>query len=164
MSKRIYFEVTGKKLKTQMVDWLNKGCEIRKARYRFSRRVGASRTTFVVFDSVFGHSSFGLTFNKDPDPKVWRYVKSNGRGPGYWTPRLANKDGKKLSEQMKKLRTLSTSEMSKLVKLEVFKGMYARAVNMWLVGERLLLAMPEDYKPIRGIKRISDLAFERLTA
>jgi hypothetical protein len=163
MSKRIYFEVTGKKIKEKILDWFRRRDEVTAARYRFSRRVGGSRTRFVSMSSVLGHGSFGITFNKDPDAKLWRYVRPND-GPGYWTPRRSTKAGKELSEQMRKLRTPRYGELSKIIEMEIFKGFFARAPQVHQRGDRLFLCLPDDYKPIRGVKRISDLKYERLTA
>ena len=161
MSK--YFEITSKKLKDKVMDWVRHREEIREARYRFSRRVGGKRHSYITLTSVLGGEQFGILFAKMPDPKIWRWVEPNSPGPGYWKPRLASKVGKKLAEEMRALNVQS-GELTRIIKMEVFSGFNARSPGMKQVGDRIFIITPDDYKPIRGIKRISDLTFERLTA
>jgi hypothetical protein len=158
-----YFEVTGKKLKAQVFEWAHRCDEIRQARYRFSRRVGGKRDQYVTLSSVLGGEQFGICFTKMPDPKIWRHVNPRCGGPVYWTPRLTLKAGKELAAQMTALRVPS-GELTKIIKMKMFNGLSARSPGFRMVGERIFIIAPDDYKPIRGIKRISDLQFERLTA
>ena len=68
-----------------------------------------------------------------------------------------------MAAQMERLY-LPGGELAKIIKMEVFKDYTARSPGMGQVGNRIFIPAPDDYKPIRGIKRISDLTFERLTA
>jgi len=116
----------------------------------------------VTLSSVLGGEQFGICFTKMPDPKIWRHVNPKCGGPVYWTPRLASKVGKQLASEMMAL-AVPSGELTEIIKMKMFKGLSARSPGLRIVSQRIFIIVPDDYKPIRGIKRISDLTFERLT-
>jgi hypothetical protein len=108
----------------------------------------------------------GITNLKEPkNPQHWKRVKGHDEA---WVPRLSSKEGKALQSEINKLaRGIPTrGNVGTLIKLPWIglEGLYFSEPQLYRVGKRVLLVIPTDkYKPVAGMKRISDLDFDKAT-
>jgi hypothetical protein len=159
MSNTRYYEAHGEKIKAALRRFLTRTKDAREARYRFSRRVGGKRTTYM--ETTCG---FAIVFSKTPDEKLWRRMK--GDGPECWVPRQSIKAGKDIAKEMDALTVPSQSELCRIIEMERFvfdrRGMGSRSAGLELIADRVFIGAPDDYMPIKGLTRISDVAMERI--
>jgi hypothetical protein len=76
-------------------------------------RVGAVKGRSVTM----GNRVQGLYFRTNPDKKVWKTVKGC---PGYFEPRTASEDGKKLAEELKAMNLPTAEDLAKALGCEMF--------------------------------------------
>jgi hypothetical protein len=122
-----------------------------------SKEIGAKG--YLCCESVFRPYIAGFLFESEPDPKVYRKDK---RGDG-WIPRNTSKIGKALRARMDAIHLVGGPDVAKTIGMKVFSKGGWRVPGIQDIGGRLILIVPDDVVPT-GCKRITDVAFEKLTA
>ena len=161
---RHYYKVTGKKLAEFLTDWHERYYVALGEVQKFSRRVGGHRKN-IATGSNWGCTSISIVFKTPPDKTLWK--KSHHTTAEFWQPKR-NKASKALREEFDAIEKAipTRGEIDEVVKFAPFGGGDVRYYN--LGAERFddtwVLAFPDYYEPPKGIglKRISDIAFEKL--
>lgn len=143
----------------QIKSMLDKRLHVRKKMVEFGKRFGADKVG--VSDSI--GAEFALYFD-GAIPGGWKKV----RGNECYKPKLSTKEGKAIAAEMKAIESEYPDGVAvgNLVGLEFFKGMRMRTPGVGFFEKKIVLVMPDDYKPPKKIagnmKRISDVEFETM--
>lgn len=167
-NKTTYWLVTTKSLREAISAHLDAQSEAIKQVLRFSRRHGGSRTRFG-YDSSAWSVRISILFNNVDrvDQKKWRRCV---RGEDeFWVPkRTAKKLCKEFAELEKAFPT--AGDLRKLLGSKEDMRLAGRSITF---GPAIAVAKVEsgdvyvrvagEFKPPSGLRRISDLEYERLT-
>ena len=155
-----FYEITTKKLKQQALEWDEERQRVHKESLRFSRRQGASRTKVGR-----RNGRLSLVFNNPDkvDTTIWKKVGTDN-GNTFYEP-YRKKKNKALIAEMEALRMPEFNPMKEL-KLEHVSfrngGLCVNRVQTAVRDGRVIIGMPDDYKPIKSLKRVSDVEAEKL--
>lgn len=163
---RHYYKVTGKKLSEFLADWHQRYYDALEEVRKFSQRVGGHRKN-IATGSNWGSTHISVVFKNPPDKALWK--KSHKDSDEFWQPKRT-KANKALCEEFDAIEKAipTRDEIDEVVKFEAWNGgsMCYYNIGAEKFDETWVLSFPDYYKPPAGlgIKRISDIAFERLEA
>lgn len=154
-----YYEITSKKLKDAVNQWIAARQAAYSKQSALSRRLGGHKTSTMQLASSLGDDHWGVIFKTPPDTKTWKQPKGV---TDYWLPRLGTKAGKAIATEMDSLNAPGIGVLAKIIKMNQFQCLMIATPGISRLCERLIVSVYDDYKPIAGMKRISDVAVERL--
>ena len=162
-----YYRVTGKKLEKFLVDFYKEYDKALNTGRRFSRRQGGHRDRIGTIQ-VWGTTNLAIVFKNEPDKSLWKI--SHKDSSEFWVPKR-NQAAKKLREEFETLERAvpDKCDISEAIGFNGFFGDSDFAyydVGVGCYDSTWVLALPDYYKPKKGIglKRISDIVFEKLAA
>lgn len=162
MSK--YFEAVGD-IKAAILKHLDDLNAAKKKAFALCDKYGAK---LGLITSPLG-ISIVFKFGSTPDPKAWKPFKNS---EGYYLPRRSKrgKAGNGIADEVREAEGRFPSGYSacKIIGMEPFGDKSVRSPGLAKAGGKVLISTPDDYEPkgefAKGIKRISDLQFEKLIA
>ncbi len=152
----MFYQVVDQGLIKQIEAWFQKRQMAEETFLRLSRRVGGSRARFAAGDGI-SRRSFGFVFTHEPDRNHWK----KDRHGDYWLPKLSSKTGKSIDGEVRAIQRAdgSRGELSKVFCIDDFW----KNVGVDKVKGRWIVAIEEGWIfSTNGLKRISDVALERL--
>jgi len=160
-----HFELTGDARKHVLAifeEWAAAKARIRK----FVRKLGAREFCSSGF---FRDTVFGFTYGpkKTPDPRLRQhYSRKIREHTCVWVPNRSTKEGRALATEMRQLKLPGAIDIAKIIGMSVMgPDLTMRLPGTCVLGprKRVIVTVPDDVT-VKGAKRISDVAFERLDA
>jgi hypothetical protein len=156
-----YYEATGS-LKKQL---LVAHKEIKAARRKAQRWAKKQGGQAFLFGSSFGRvfvSGVDFGEGQPADVSLWKQVRKK---PGWWAPRLTRKEGKALEQEMRNLDWDQGAKTNKILGLKGFEveSLFFTSPGLdVLKSGRVFVSLHAQQKPAKGLRRISDVALEKL--
>lgn len=160
-----HYRVVGEDISKFLDDWQSRWDEAKSELLRFSRRVGGHPNQYgsamsfgrPVVAIKFITKSSGVTTAPNGD---WKACGD------FWVPRRGTKAQRALSDELKAIEQSfpSLQEIGDRIKMPLFSGCHWRTVGVNRVRGEWYLVVPDDYKPIAGLERVSDIDMEAMVA
>lgn len=157
MTQHHYYELFGVTRKA-VLDLMATTDERRNQGLLLAKELGAK--TFVRGFAFGIEDISGFVFESEPSKINWKQSKDKS----FWIPRHSTKEGKALHQRMRAIKLIGGGEFAKLLGMEVVKGCRVRTPGVDVIGNRVVVTVPDDVVLKVDAKRISDIQFERMKA
>ena len=153
--------VTSKVLAAQIDDFFERRSKCVKKMQSFCRKYGGKKARLLTSNSVFS-VCFAIYTDAEMDKSIWKRT-SLDLG---WVPRASSKAAKAIKTEMDAIarEMPTTSELAKILSVSVFDGRHLTGPGVRIVAGKIYVSTQQNFPGAKGLKRISDLAFERATA
>jgi hypothetical protein len=156
-----YWKVEDQKIIDAIETYFTEHKNAIKSVARFSRKVGGHRTKFGTKSSTFsGRTYISIFFKETPDRTLW---KSADKIPNqFWVPKVKDKVLKATFEKVQS-EFPSFGFLAAAIKFKEWVGNRVRSPGLQNHHGHWYILTADDYKGVKGLKRLSDIEFEEVS-